>query len=53
LRAGHGHLFAEPKENIKAGKLAGAEIEKAVNSVSLTATKAKGFRSLVSEAFAS
>jgi hypothetical protein len=46
------YTHAEPKENVEAAMLAGAEIEKAVNSVSLTAIKREGLPGLVSEALA-
>jgi integrase len=44
------YTHAEPKENVEAATLAGAEIEKAVNSVRLTTVKAKGLPRLISEA---
>jgi hypothetical protein len=46
------YTHAEWKENEEAAKLAGNAIEKAVNSVTLTAIKEKGLPNLVSEALA-
>jgi hypothetical protein len=47
------YTHAEWKENEEAAKLAGETIEKAVNSVSLSAIEQKGLPTLESEALAS